>query len=60
MVTCMPGRWANEYWCLSTDTKPIENVPNGSILVEIDTGYVFFFSADSSSWVEQFSFQESE
>lgn len=46
-----------EGFCLSTDAKPTENIRNGSILVEIDTGTVFFFNEDSSTWVEQFSFQ---
>lgn len=46
-----------EGYCLSTDVKPTEDIRNGSILVEIDTGKVFFFNEDSSTWVEQFSFQ---
>lgn len=48
---------AREYSCLSTDEKPVSGVGNGSILVEIDTGKVYFFDAAGSQWVEQFSFQ---
>ena len=43
--------------CLSTDTKPIAGIANGSIMVEVDTGSVFFFDEDGQEWVEQFSFQ---
>lgn len=46
-----------EGFCLSTDTKPTEDLVNGSILVEIDTGKVFFFNEAGAVWVEQFSFQ---
>ena len=45
---------------LSTDTKPTENVMNGSIFAEVDTGKVYFFNEDGATdeqWVEQFSFQ---
>ena len=40
--------------CLSTDSKPTD-CATGSIMVEADTGTVFFF--DGTQWVEQFSFQ---
>lgn len=46
-----------EGFCLSTDTKPSTDLVNGSILVEIDTGTVFFFDEEGGEWVEQFSFQ---
>lgn len=42
---------------LSTDDKPVENITNGSIFVEVDTGNVFFFNEEDVEWVEQFSFQ---
>lgn len=42
---------------LSTDSKPTQNIVNGSIFVEVDTGKVYFFNEAASSWVEQFSFQ---
>lgn len=51
------GKHLAEGFCLSTDTKPTNQIANGSILVEIDTGNVFFFNEDASTWVEQFSFQ---
>lgn len=37
--------------CLSTDTKPTENIFNGSILIEIDTGNIYKFNQDSNSWM---------
>lgn len=37
--------------CLSTDTKPI-NVANGSSLIEMDTGKVYFFDAENGEWRE--------
>lgn len=56
MVTLVRAYTINEYMGTSTDTKPLD-APNGSIFVEIDTGDIYFFNADSGSWVEQFSFQ---
>ena len=37
--------------CLSTDAKPIP-APNGSDLLEMDTGKVYVFDAESKSWLE--------
>lgn len=51
------GKHLAEGFCLSTDTKPTNQIANGSILVEIDTGTVYFFNEESEEWVEQFSFQ---
>lgn len=42
--------------CLSTDAKPVGNFSIGSILIEVDTGKVYFY--DGTDWVEQFSFKE--
>lgn len=40
----------------STDTKPTKigesEVGNGSTYVEIDTGKIFFYDADSKTWKE--------
>lgn len=50
-----------EIACLSTDTKPVENICTGSICLEVDTGKVFFFNESGTSgneWVEQFAFQD--
>lgn len=38
---------------LKDDTKPTENVPNGTIFHEIDTGKDYQFDIDSGDWVEQ-------
>lgn len=43
----------NEYRGLSTDEKPITNVPNGSLFIEIDTGINFLFDATNDDWVVQ-------
>ena len=45
-----------EYAGVSTDNKPTD-CATGSIFVEVDTGKVYFFNANSATWVEQFSFQ---
>lgn len=39
--------------CLSTDAKPTENIGNGSVLREMDTGKNFKFDADGAKWLEQ-------
>lgn len=41
-----------EYRGLSTDTKPTENVVNGSSFIEMDTGSIFFFDAAGVEWLE--------
>lgn len=45
----------------STDTKPTgddaDDICDGSIITESNTGKVFFFNAKTRDWVEQFSFQ---
>lgn len=42
--------------CKSTDTKPTTGIATGSIMVEVDTGDVFFFD-ETGDWTKQFSFQ---
>ena len=37
-----------EISCLSTDTKPTENLVQGSLALEADTGDLFVF--DSTAW----------
>lgn len=37
---------------LSTDTKPSENLANGSQFIEMDTGKVYFYSEDDGDWLE--------
>ena len=38
-------------YCLSTDTKDLA-VPNGSILIEMDTSKRYFFDAENQDWIE--------
>ena len=45
-----------ELYGLSSDTKPVNEfnglpVTNGSVFVEIDTGKVYAFSAETSAWI---------
>ena len=56
MISVTGGAWVREYTGLSTDTKPTENVPNGSSFYEIDTKSMFLFDAENSTWTKQFSF----
>lgn len=37
---------------LSTDEKPTENIVNGTVFIEIDTGKVFMFDGTSKTWKE--------
>ena len=41
-----------EFRGLSTDEKPVENVGNGSIFIEMDTGKVFMFDEQNKVWKE--------
>lgn len=38
---------------LSTDEKPIKNIPNGSSFYEMDTKKVFMFDEQNNRWLEQ-------
>ncbi len=46
------GDPVGDYRGLSTDTKPVENVQNGSTFLEMDTGDVYIFNADGHAWVK--------
>ena len=41
-----------EYRGLSTDEKPTEDVINGAIFIEIDTGKVYMFDGEGTEWKE--------
>lgn len=41
------------YYGTSTGpAKPTDRVENGSCFIEMDTGKIYFFDADSSTWLE--------
>ena len=40
-----------KYVGLSTDTKPTEEIDNGSSFYEMDTGATYYFDADSETWI---------
>lgn len=42
----------NEYYGLSTDTKPVAGVPNASTFFEMDTGKIFMFDLENAVWYE--------
>lgn len=42
----------NEYYGLSTDTKPTENVATGSVFIEVDTGATFLYDEEGEDWTE--------
>ena len=48
----MYGEVFNDVRCLSTDTKPLTGIKNGSTLIEIDTGKKYLFDALSKAWNE--------
>lgn len=37
---------------LSTDTKPTENIPNGSTFFEIDTCTIYMFDEEHATWTK--------
>lgn len=46
------GQFVNDVRCLSTDQKPIDNINNGSVCLEIDTGTRYAFDAENLEWCE--------
>ena len=56
MISVTGGAWIREYTGLSTDTKPTENVPNGSSFYEINTKTMYVFDAENGTWIKQFKF----
>lgn len=47
-----------EIACVSTDTKPTENVATGSTAIEVDTGNFYLFDESSSTWTMMCSIKE--
>lgn len=41
-----------EFFGTSSDTKPTQNLVNGSTFLEVDTGKIYLFNETTSSWVE--------
>ncbi len=52
-----PMNMAQTFTGLSTDTKPLDGVYQGSMFIEIDTGDVYMYDGASGAWVKQFSMQ---
>lgn len=42
-----------EIACLSSETKPVENITMGSAAIEVNTGDVYFFNETAGSWIKQ-------
>lgn len=38
--------------CLHDDTKPTEDIGNGSLLIEMDTGDAYLYDADTEAWTK--------
>ena len=38
--------------CLSTDTKPTNQIATGSTMTEVDTGDVYMFAEGGTGWVK--------
>lgn len=51
------GSGTSEWYCKSTDVKPTDDYPKGPYnadpLLEIDTGNVFCFDAETKTWLKQ-------
>lgn len=43
-------RIGNVYFGLSTDTKPISLVPNGSMFICMDTTEIYLFDKTNQTW----------
>lgn len=44
------GKTYVEGACLSSDTKPTEDISNGSILMEMDTATLYMFDETGAEW----------
>lgn len=51
VISDIPVETALEFRGLSTDKKP-EVTTNGSTFIEIDTGNVFCFDGEHSTWIQ--------
>jgi hypothetical protein len=44
---------SSEIYGMSVDIKPINNeIPNGSVFIEMDTGIAYFYNAEAQQWVQ--------
>ena len=41
----------NEFYGLSTDNKPTENVATGSVFFEVDTGDIYLYDEIGEEWI---------
>lgn len=46
------GKMHVEVSLLSTDTKPTDGIATGSIALEADTGDLYIFNEDASTWAK--------
>ena len=46
------GKLYIEGECLSSDSKPVTNIMNGSKLIEMDTSKVYLFDESGQTWRE--------
>lgn len=53
MITVVHNGAFNEYYGLSTDEKPISNNLNGSFFYEIDSGDLYVYDEEGSSWIKR-------
>ena len=51
MITVV-GEKTYELRGLSTDIKPVKDIGNGSIFIEMDTGKVYMFDKENNVWKE--------
>lgn len=52
VIKVVDGKQLVEIACLSTDTKPITGICNGSLCLEMDTGKIYAFNETAHAWVE--------
>lgn len=46
------ANYTTVYYGLSTDTKPTENIANGSVFISMNTGKIYFYDFENATWLE--------
>lgn len=46
------ANYTTVYYGLSTDQKPTEGIANGSVFIEMDTGKIYFYDLENTTWRE--------
>lgn len=50
LIRTINGKDLCEMVCVSTDTKPTEDIANGSLCLEMDTSDIYAFDGANNTW----------